>query len=192
MGFLDPNSDEIKLISGFLLEAGFMLGTKVKMYLVNKANLDVYHDPSYDYEEEIEIDIVLDQRPQTKVLRHLHWYNENEEILPILAYISRYDWDDDFVSALKGLKLELPYQIGLNEGTRVYEVSDAKAFAPDGVYWVCRLTPVREEFVQEHKESKQDPNYQFLRIGDYVEPENISGFSLINVSLTETSNLEEG
>lgn len=165
MGLLDPNmSNEMVMLTSQMLEAAKFWGTKVTIRLVENVNLDIYHDPDYDLKPPEELDIILDQRPNIKVLRSWNWYNEDDEILPILAYISRDNINSDQIEVLRGVRIELPYQIGLNEGTKLYKVGDARAFPPAGLYWVCRLVPVREKFENEVDTETQDPNFTYLSI----------------------------
>lgn len=165
MGQLDPSmSVEMEMLSKQMLEAAKFWGTRVTISLVEDFELDIYQDPDYSFKPPESLDIILDQRPNVKVLRSLNWFNEDDEILPILAYISRDDVNSDQIEVLRGVRVELPYQIGLSEGTKLYKIGDARAMPPGGLFWVCKLVPVREEFVNDIDTEEQNPNYTYLNV----------------------------
>ena len=163
MGRLFPSEKEQNLYSDMMLEAGRMMGVPIKVKMAVDPNLNMYHDPDYEYSLPEELDILVDENPQVKVLRHLHWYNENDEVLPILAYFSKRNYRELNMEILMGAELEFPYQLSGVTKTKKYKVMDARAFGPGPMYWICKLAPVRIEFEQE-KGEELDGNYNHLNI----------------------------
>jgi len=166
VGKLDPTDKEISLLSKMFLEAARHKGTEVTIQLVDKENSDrtFQNDPNYAYFQEHDIDLILDERPDVKVLKSLNWYNEEDELLPILGYISLKDINDEHVEVLKGTKVKLPFKLVGNEMERDYQIEEVK-FSSYYV-WVCKLVPDREEPDYEEDVSTnadQDTDFTFLK-----------------------------
>lgn len=164
MGRLLHSEKEQNLYSDMMLEAGRMMGVPIKVKLVIDPNLNMYHDPEYDYSALRDLDILVDENPQVKVLRNLNWYNENDEVLPILAYFSKRDYRDLNLEILMGAELEFPYRLSGAVKTKTYKVMDARAFGPGPLYWVCKLTPVKGNFEQEKNQETGDNNFKHLNV----------------------------
>lgn len=165
MGRLDPTYNELNLIADFMTEAAYLLGTHVKVKIVKSESRDLYRDPLYEYNDPIEIDLIIDEHPKIKTLVGLNWYNEDDPVLPILAYISTRDRDRVGLTPLKGTIIEMPYALraGDIQDVRLLEVSDAQGMGPGSVFWVCKLVPHREDFINE-LDPNQDENYPDLKI----------------------------
>lgn len=165
MGIYDPSEVELEMLSNYLLEAANHFGTRVNIEFVSSTSLDNQHDPSYTYLPPMELDIILDERPNIEVLRSLNWYSEDEDQLPFLAYISKADINGLPINTIKGTRISIPYTINDSSGIRKFTVSEAKAAPPNSVYWVCKLVPEREVFTSSAESNpKQDPNFTYLRI----------------------------
>lgn len=163
MGEFDPKQNERELWTSMFLESAKFWGTPVTIELVESYSFNKIHTPTTDRALPKALDIILDQRPKTEALRELHWYNEDDEIKPILAYISIMDLDMDDINALRGVRINLPFQIGITEGTKIYEITDAKVSPPVSLFWVCKLVPVRDTYEQ-NQDPSQDPNYTFIKV----------------------------
>ncbi len=163
MGWLSPNLRETNMYSNMLLEAARMMGTNIKIQFVSSVALDVYHDPTYQYHPPKELDMILEEFPKQKFLRDLHWYNEDEEIQPLLAYLSKRDYDNFNIEALIGIIIELPYVINDRVKNKTYKVMEAKAFGPGPLFWLLKLVPVRENYIPQ-KPTDHDSGYNYLNV----------------------------
>lgn len=169
MGFYDPNPKEQSFISDMHLEAARLFGTEVTIELIHTTDLNDQHDPSHTFEPPETLDIILDERPDQKLLRSLNWYNEDEEIQPIIAYISKEDNDNVNLEIINGIELELPYDINGSTGTRKYEIGKVQANQPGPLYWICQLVPVREEddYASEvESNTDQDSKFTYLKVDE--------------------------
>lgn len=168
MGYLDPDSSELSMISQMHLEAARQQGVEVSIEFIKSTELNNQHDPTHTFELPESLDILLDERPKKEVLRSLDWYNEDEEFKPLLAYISKEDIESENIDILLGTEIELPYQINSSQGAKRYEISDAKAIPPGPLYWVCKLVPVKGDYdnnVDENINQDED-NYEFLKVDE--------------------------
>ncbi len=163
MGWLSPNIQETNLYSNMLLEAARMLGTNIKIKFIESVDLDIYTDPKYVYKPPKELDMLLEEHPRQKFLRDLHWYNEDEEIQPLLAYLSKRDYDNFNIEALIGIIIELPYVIDDKVRNKTYKVMEAKAFGPGPFFWILKLVPLREEY-KPIPPVDHDSNYNYLNV----------------------------
>jgi len=167
MGNLDPSDRELSLLSKMQYEAAKQKGNKVTVSFVDNVTLNNQHDADIDFSVPEEIDIILDERPRKEVLRTYGWYSEDEDYVPLLAYISKEDWDGNYINLLRGMKVELPYEINSVEGTKIYKISQVRAVPPKSLFWVCRLTPYRDDFDNEVDENtNQDSNYEQLTVDE--------------------------
>lgn len=169
MGSFDPSEKEIGLLSKMFLEAAAQKGTRVTISLVDKDNTDRtnQNDPNYSYFEDEDIDIILEERPDIKTLKSLNWFNEEDELLPILAYFSIKDVDDEYMEILKGTKVNLPYKVVNSEMGEKYIIEDIK-FSNHYV-WVGKLVPDRDrpDYQSDVDDnSTQDSDFEFLKVSD--------------------------
>lgn len=163
MGSLDPSEKEMSLLSKFHIESAKLRGTEVTINYVEDTDLDVNHDPEYEFVEGEQLHLILEERPSERLLRSLDWFNEDEEDLPLIAYIAREDWDENKLHLLEGTRIELPYQISSEVGSKLYEMIKIKALPPNGLAYVCQLVPLREEYEEEKEEdSEENINYSYL------------------------------
>ena len=163
MGWLSPNVQETNIYSNMMLEAARMLGTNIKISFVESSNLDMYSDPNYVYKPPKEMDLILEDHPRYKVLRDLNWYNEDEEIQPLLAYLSKRDYDNFNVEVLIGTIIELPYIIDDRVRNKTYKVMEAKSFGPGTFFWVLKLVPMRDDYMPD-KPFDHDDGYNYLNV----------------------------
>ncbi len=164
MGLLFPTESETNLYSDMMLEAAYLSGTRIKIKFVEKATLDMYQDPNYEYEMPKELELILEEHPKERFLRDMKWYNEDDETMPLVAYFAKRDYDDFNVKMLLGVLIELPYVIDEKTMSKTYKVMDARAFGPGPFFWICKLVPVRGQFEIDKDEDTQDPNYSYLDI----------------------------
>lgn len=171
MGLFTPENQEFDLLASWFNEAAGLLGQQVKVTLSKLVSRDIYIDPQYDFSLPKDIDIIFEDNPKVKTLRELQWYNEDAELLPVLAYISSKDVNNFNLNPLKGTIVEIPYKLGGLYNTSTFEVSEAKGFGPNQVYWVCKLVPYRENtsgsIIEDNKKNPdQDDNYDLIQIDD--------------------------
>lgn len=167
MGLFVPNDNERDLLASFFNEGAAMLGQEVRIQIAVKMESDFYNDPKFTYATPVDLDIIFDQNPQMKVLKDLHWYNEDPSDQPILAYIASKDVENKHLSPLRGSVIKIPFTIAGNHNTNVFEVSEIKGFGPNQVYWVCKLVPYRENKAQEiiddnSSKPNQDDNFDLI------------------------------
>ena len=166
MGKYDPTEKEMSLLSRMHIESARHRGTEVKINFVEDTNLDINHDPEYDFLDGEDLYLILDERPSEQLLRSLDWFSEDEENLPLIAYISREDWIKDKLNLLEGVKIEIPYKVSSNEGTREFEIIKVKALPPNQIAYVAHLVPLRGEYIEEKEGStEEDVNYKYLNTG---------------------------
>jgi len=164
MGQFDPSTREINLITGQFLEAAKLQGTSVRVKLVDSAERDLYKDPDYKFKIVKDLDIILDEQPTRNILETYGWYNEHDEQMPLIAYISKHDDQGKLVRPTVGSMVIIPYTLA--EDTileRRYIVSDAKLTNPGSWMWICKLTPYRKDFENERDpEEDYDDNFDFI------------------------------
>lgn len=84
---IQPTIEEKRLLTLKFLEASVMQGSKVTITPVDKLDISKLSGESASYLEPIDTYITFDDRPSVKLLRSYGWYREDQEILPIVAYI---------------------------------------------------------------------------------------------------------
>lgn len=167
MGSLDPSDEELSLLSKMQYEAAKQKGNKVSVKFVDNVELNNQHDADIDYDTLEELDIILQERPRKKVLRAYGWYNEDEEYVPILAYISKENWDGENLDLLRGMQIELPYNINNDNNSKIYSIAQVRAVPPKSLFWVCKLVPYREDFDNNVEDNEnQDDGYNYLKVDE--------------------------
>lgn len=167
MGNLDPSDKEVSLLSNMFLESAKQKGTEVVLSPIDKDNTDrtFQNDPEYAYLEDEDVNIILDERPDIKTLKSLNWYNEEDDLLPLLAYLSVKDIDEEYREVLKGAKVKVPFKLVGSDMVQKYIIEEVK-FSKYYV-WVCKLVPDREEPPFEDDVSEnvgQDSDFRFLKV----------------------------
>lgn len=165
MGSLDPSQRETKLHAKQFLEAAKLQGTHVKVKLVLDVTRDLYKDPDYEYKDRREMDVILDVRPNRNVLESYGWYNEHDEQIPVIMYMTKYDEQENIVKPTVGTIVSLPYELAEDEKfERHYQVANAVLENPNSWLWVCKLAPYRKPAHNTEPEYELDPNYDFLNV----------------------------
>lgn len=176
MGKLDPARKERDLMRKWFLEGAHLRGTNVTLELPEDVDRDIYYDPSIDEFDTFEIDLVLDERPDKRTLENLNWYHEDEDYVPLLAYIGtklpeEYHNDENkYLHILRNSLIKIEDHFLETFETNIFEVSDIKR-TPYYV-WVCNLTPFREEYEEDEipegceVEDFDDENYNILQVKD--------------------------
>jgi len=178
MGLLDPVRGERDLLRKFFIESAYLRGTEVTLILPEEVNRNIYHDPEIDtYLDGIEIDIILDRRPDRRMLEDLNWYKEDSDILPLVAYIGSIRSvneneeneeieNEDYPEYLKVMResiIKVETQMIEEFEEDWYLISDIVK-TPYYV-WMCNLTPYRYDFEEDGiNEENQEGNYNILRI----------------------------
>jgi len=167
MGQFDPSTRETKLFVNQFLEAAKLQGTAITIMVVTKVDRDLYKDPDYTYEHAQKLDVILNERPNRYVLDSYGWYNEDDEVVPMIMYVAKFDQQGKVMKPLTGSVVILPYELAEDEKLdRAYMVSQTTLTNPSSWMWVCKLTPYRHPTEKEepHPEYEVDPNFEFLDI----------------------------
>lgn len=164
MGKFDPAEKEINLQSHYFIEAAELLGTKIKIALMVDFEKDLYKDPTFDRTGGEDLDIILNERPNRKYLESLGWFNEDSEVVPIIAYIGKKDNNGDLIKVTIGSLIRLPYELGEDEDYKFYLITDMVSESIGTVWWTCKLTPYKSEFSQTHTEDQDSENFKHIKV----------------------------
>ena len=169
MGVLDPKRKERDLLRNFFLGSARMRGTEVTITIPKKKFRDIYNDPIIDeYDDPIEIDIILDQRPDRKMLENLNWFKEGSNTLPLVAYIgSKFPRKDAYLQVIREAIITIPNQMIEDFREDKFVISDIHK-TPYYV-WMCNLTPYREEHKEDRNEEVHDDDYEIIHAKDKEE-----------------------
>ncbi len=166
MGQFDPNTREVNLFTKQFLEAAKLQGTSTHVKLISSATHDLYKDPTYEYQDWKDLDVILNERPNRYMLDTYGWYNEDEEFVPILMYVAKHGPQGELIKPLTGSLVLLPYELVEDENMeRKYTITNSVLTNPGAWMWVCKLAPYRYEKEEEpDSEAEVDPNYDFLNV----------------------------
>ena len=118
----------------------------------------------------IKINFLFEDMPNPKTLRNLHWWDDNDDSTPPIAYLPWHVNKDqsDSMYELKptvGSKIEMPDPLGGD--SRFYEIVEVNANTIYLIYSIVKLTPLREslqtqtqvfETVQTHTPVEEAPS----------------------------------
>ena len=145
MGLLTPSKNERLLLQRQFEEKCKMIGVEGFYYEVKDFNLSktsemdrpVYFDP-------IPISFLFEDMPNPKTLRNLHWWDDNDDTTPPIAYLPWHiNQDNQYeLKPTVGSKIELPDPLGGE--SRFYEIQEVNANTIYLVYSIVKLTPLRE------------------------------------------------
>lgn len=169
MGKLTPSNEEIVLLQRMFEEKVEMIGVEGLYYEVKDHNLSKLAslDEVIHYETPVKIDFLFEEMPNPKTLRNLHWWDDNDETTPPIAYLP-WHIDKERTYLLKpsiGSKLEI--KDPLSDFVRAFEIQEVNANSLYLVYSIVKLTPLRE-----NKKPKSEPaiikgvkgtQYEFLK-----------------------------
>lgn len=146
MGKLTPTSQEINLLQRMFEEKLEAIGVDAKYYEVKDHKLDSlakYDEMTY-YDPE-NISLLFEEMPNPKTLRNLSWWDDSDETTPPIAYLP-WHRDKDHQILLKpcvGSKIEITDPI--SKFSRFFEIQEVNANTLYLVYYIVKLSPMREE-----------------------------------------------
>lgn len=132
------------IIRRMFLEASEAMGcTALYHELKVKTSRDLYNDPTSLYEEPLVLEVLFDENPKVKMMKSLGWYNEDEEIRPLLIYLPIYkNQQRDLINVMEECLVEIVY-FGINK-TAIFKISSKRLDSLYGNYWVCKCVPERK------------------------------------------------
>jgi hypothetical protein len=130
------------IVRRMFLEATQTVGCTAVFHELKSATSDLYNDPDTLYYPPVVLDILLDENPKVKMLKDLGWYNEDEEIRPLLIYLPIYkNQDKDLLNVRENCLIEVVY-MGVNTRS-TFRISSKRLDSIYGNYWVCKCVPER-------------------------------------------------
>ena len=151
MGLLTPSKNERLLLQKQFAEKCRMIGVDGFYYEVKDLNLSVTSKwDNIHYFDPIPISFLFEDMPNPKTLRNLHWWDDNDDTTPPIAYLPWHingtaENRSDSTYELKptiGSKLELPDPLGGE--SRFYEIVEVNANTIYMIYSIVKLTPLRQ------------------------------------------------
>ena len=143
MGLLTPNKNERLLLQRMFEEKCRMIGVEGFYYEVKDFNLPKTGElDQVRYFDPIAISFLFEDMPNPKTLRNLHWWDDNDETTPPIAYLP-WHVNQEKSYELKptvGSKIELPDPLG--NDSRFYEIQEVNANTLYLVYSIVK--PLRE------------------------------------------------
>ena len=147
MGLLTPSNKERLLLQRQFEEKCRMIGVEGYYYEVKDLNLSVTSKwDNIHYFDPIKINFLFEDMPNPKTLRNLHWWDDNDETTPPIAYLPWHVNTDENYSNYElkptvGSKIELPDPLGGE--SRFYEIVEVNANTIYLIYSIVKLTPLR-------------------------------------------------
>lgn len=134
-----PDSD---IVRKMFLEATQAVGCTAIYHEVKTLEEDIYNDPSTEYLEPLTLDVLFDENPKVRVLKDLGWYNEDEEIRPLLIYLPIYkNLNNEVLNVIENSLVEIVY-LGINK-KRTFRITTKRLDSLFGNYWICKCVPER-------------------------------------------------
>ena len=136
--------EDSEIVRRMVLEAAETMGCTALFYELkdNTYTKDFYNDPNTIYKAPITLEVLFDENPKVKVLKNLGWYNEDEEIRPLLIYLPIYrNVDKDLLNVMENCLIELVY-FGVNKKAS-FRIQAKRLDSLFGNYWICKCCPER-------------------------------------------------
>ena len=149
MGLFTRSRQEDMLAVDFFQEMANLWGVNAKLFQIDSINPYLL-EHQIVYKDPVELLVVLDEHPKIKTLEALGWFSEDDEILPLIAYLpvlcplpggERAELD-----VREHVKLEVGYRMKEKRGA-LFLISKINASSLANHFWTCKLTPYREAFV---------------------------------------------
>lgn len=147
MGLLTPSNKERLLLQRQFEEKCRMIGVEGFYYEVKDLNLSLTSKwDNIHFFEPIKINFLFEDMPNPKTLRNLHWWDDNDDSTPPIAYLPWHVNKDAEHSNYElkptvGSKIELPDPLGGD--SRFYEIVEVNANTIYLIYSIVKLTPLR-------------------------------------------------
>ena len=173
MGLLTPSKNERLLLQRQFEEKCRMIGVEGFYYEVKDLNLSVTSKwDNIHFYDPIKINFLFEDMPNPRTLRNLHWWDDNDDTTPPIAYLPWHVNKDQAGSMYElkptvGSKIEMPDPLGGD--SRFYEIVEVNANTIYLIYSIVKLTPLREslqvqsqvfETVQTHTPVQEAPSNQ--------------------------------
>lgn len=138
---IGPDSD---IVRRMFLEASETMGCTALFYELITDEKDFYKDTINLYKQPLKLEVIFDDNPKVKMLKNLGWYNEDEEIRPLLIYLPIYkNQEKDLLNVRENCIVEILY-FGVDK-TGKFRISAKRLDSLYGNYWVCKCVPERIE-----------------------------------------------
>ena len=142
MGQLGMTLKEYDYYIENLAEAFMLIGQEAKLYQVLVEEKDMYHDPSLEYGDYVNVGVIFEDNPKP-ILKKYNWFVEDEE-LPFVCYLVAKDNDGEPVDVRENCILEIPSKYGLETERRFLTIS-VRGSSIDPLAWICKLVPLRNK-----------------------------------------------
>ncbi len=170
---IQPDSDIVRKI---FLEASEAVGCTAIYREVKLTTKDLYNDPTNHYEDPIVLEVLFDENPKVKVMKSYGWYNEDEEIRPLLIYLPIYkNIHRELLNVMEESIIEIVYA-GV-EKRALFKISAKRLDSLFGNYWICKCVPERRVCFHYNPED----GFEFLGVNKNI-------ITSENITLTDTSN----
>jgi len=149
MGVLTPSKKERLLLQRQFEEKCRLIGVEGFYWEVKDHNISLTGKwDNMSYFDPIAINFIFEDMPNPKTLRNLHWWDDNDDTTPPIAYLpwhvnahnrpeSNYE-----LKPTVGSKIELPDPLGGE--SRFYEIVEVNANTLYLIYSIVKLTPLRQ------------------------------------------------
>lgn len=104
-------------------------------------------DQEYDYKDPVEVAYHLDVTPSRKLLTKYGWVPEEDQLVPIILYLTYFDINNKPITIDEGCLLEIKakHSITANDiQTELFKITDLHTDLELN-QCICKVTPVREE-----------------------------------------------
>jgi len=124
-------------------ESSKAVGSTAIYHELAEVRKDIYNDPTTKYCAPIVLEVLFDENPKVKMLRDFGWFNEDEEIRPLIVYLPIYRDDQrNLLNVQEHALLELVY-MGVNK-TAWFRITAKRLDSLYGNYWICKCAPERK------------------------------------------------
>jgi hypothetical protein len=121
-------------------------GIPASLYLVDTSTADHENDVTKTLLPAISIHTALEEYPSLKTLKGLGWFTEDENNLPVIAYLPTYYVDAEGVEISLYPTKHAEMEIGYNENgnTRRFIITEVKYSGYEIHWYICKLAPWKE------------------------------------------------
>lgn len=149
MGLLTPSDKERLLLQKQFAEKCRLIGVEGFYWEVKDHHLSKTGKwDNMEFFDPIPINFLFEDMPNPKTLRNLHWWDDNDDTTPPIAYLPWHvNRGGDHVDMYElkpsvGSKIELPDPLGGE--SRFYEIVEVNANTIYLIYSIVKLTPLRQ------------------------------------------------
>jgi hypothetical protein len=144
-GALYPSFKELDLYRKQFVEGATLQGRIGNLYQVDRES-QINTDEYYDWKSPVEVSYYLIDNPKKSVLLKYGWYTEDKSNLPIIAYLTFRDINNNPIYPSEGAILEISARLDPNGETFQTEKFDVVKVATDLdlAMFICNLAPHRK------------------------------------------------